>query len=93
MFTKTGAACFCAALLALTPTLTFAASTDAAPSSNAASKSALAPAGAAGVKKAEGMGDDTFLWVGGALIVAGGIALIASGGSGHHHATTTTSTP
>lgn len=89
MSVKTGAAYLCAALLALSPTATFAASIDSAPAT--APKAALAPGGAAGVQKAQGMGDDTALWIGGALIVAGGIALLASGNGGHHNSSSTTS--
>ncbi|HWA29657.1 MAG TPA: hypothetical protein VG867_01105 [Rhizomicrobium sp.] len=94
MSVKSGAAYLCAALLALSPTVAFAASADTQPSSTAAAVTPLAPGGAAGIRKAENWTDDnTVLIVGGVVIVAGAIALIASGNGHHHHSTSTTANP
>jgi hypothetical protein len=43
----------------------------------------LAPAGAAGVKKAEMMDDRTIMLIGGGAVVIGGLVLVLSNSSGH----------
>lgn len=73
-----------AAMLALSPSIALAAAPDAT-----STKAPLAPAGAAGVKKAEGFTDNTAVLIAGGALVVGGIVLVAGGGNGHSHPTTT----
>ena len=86
MSVRSGTAYVFAAALVLSPSMAFAASPDAA---SPVSKAPLAPAGAAGVKKAEGFTDNTAVLIAGGALVVVGIALVAGGGNGHSHPTTT----
>lgn len=56
-------------------------------------KGALAPGGAAGVKKAQTFMGDTGLYILGGAVVVGGVLLVANGNGGHGVSTTTTTSP
>ena len=89
MSVKSGTAYVFAAVLALSPSIALAAS----PAQTLPdSKTPLAPAGAAGVKKAEGFSNNTAVLIAGGALVVGGIALVAGGGNGSHHPVTTSTT-
>jgi hypothetical protein len=90
MSVKSGTAFLVASLLALSPSVAFAGASVPAPAT--ASKTLLAPGGAAGVQKAQTFSNNTLWWVAGAVVVGGGIALIAGGSNGHHHTSSTTTT-
>lgn len=80
MSVKSGTALLFAAMLV--PSLAFAADTS--------TQGPLAPAGAAGVQKAQSFSDNTVLMVGGGAIVVAGLVLALSGSS--HGSTLNTST-
>jgi len=90
MSVKSGTAYLFAAMLALSPSLAFAASPQPTPSAPPP-KTALAPGGAAGLRAAEMSNPNTAVWIAGAAIVVGGLALVLSG-NGNGHGTMTTST-